>query len=85
MHEIVKSESQLWNGFVRSSERFPQRPAIQVGREITYSELAERARVSKGTIVRLEAGNDAHPPTVRKLAEALGVDPAQLVGRSTPA
>ena len=37
MHEIMKSESQLWNGFVRSSEQFPQRPAIQVGREITYS------------------------------------------------
>ena len=50
MHEIVKSESQLWNGFVRSSERFPQRPAIQVGREITYSELAERARRIAATI-----------------------------------
>ena len=50
MHEIVKTESQLWNGFVRSSERFPQRPAIQVGREITYSELAERARRIAATI-----------------------------------
>src|SRR5438067_4057804 len=50
MHEIVKSESQLWNGFVRSSERFPQRPAIQVGREITYLELAERARRIAATI-----------------------------------
>src|SRR5262245_12166935 len=44
------SESQLWNRFIRSSERFPQRPAIQMGREITYSELAESARRIAATI-----------------------------------
>ena len=46
----MKSESQLWTGFVRSSERFPERPAIQVGGEVTYSELAERAKQIAATI-----------------------------------
>ena len=32
----MNPESQLSNGFVRSSERFPQQPAIQVRREITH-------------------------------------------------
>ncbi len=34
----------LWNGFFRSSTRFPHRPALDVaGREVTYQELADRA------------------------------------------
>jgi len=58
----------------------PRLRAVRESRALSQSELAERANVSKGTIVRLEAGNDAHPPTVRKLADALGVPPAQLIG-----
>ena len=40
--------------------------------------LAERARVSRSTIIKLEAGRDAWPSTVRKLARALGIKPADL-------
>jgi transcriptional regulator with XRE-family HTH domain len=43
--------------------------------------LAERSGVARPTISRLE--NDHMPArfvTVRKLADALGVDPAELVG-----
>jgi len=46
----MKSERQLWTGFIRSSERFPERPAIQVGRELTYEKLAERAKSIAATI-----------------------------------
>lgn len=47
---------------------------------LSQNELAERANVSRGTIQRVEAGEDSHPRTARKLAEALGVEPAELMG-----
>jgi transcriptional regulator with XRE-family HTH domain len=47
---------------------------------LSQSELAERATVTKQTIVALEKPNHRrpHPRTVRKLAKALGVAPSQL-------
>jgi transcriptional regulator with XRE-family HTH domain len=43
-------------------------------------ELEERSGVSHNTIWRIEDGRQgAHPRTVRKLAEALGVDPNELI------
>jgi amino acid adenylation domain-containing protein len=41
---VVKSEPQLCDGFIRSYEQSPDRPAINVGREVTYRELGERAK-----------------------------------------
>jgi hypothetical protein len=42
--------------------------------------LAKRADVSPTSVLNLEAGRvEAQRRTVRKLAEALGVDPAELV------
>jgi transcriptional regulator with XRE-family HTH domain len=47
---------------------------------MTQQELAERAEVSRGTIIKLESGSDAaFPSTVRKLAAALGVEPVDLM------
>ena len=49
-------------------------------RLLTQRELAERVGVTQGTINRIERG--VHRPrlaTVRRLAEALGVDPDELV------
>lgn len=47
---------------------------------LTLRELADEAGVSKDTIWRLENGHSgAHPPTIRKLAKALGVQPKDLV------
>lgn len=46
---------------------------------LTQAELAERSGVSEVTINRLERGQqEARISTVRKLAAALGVDPAEL-------
>lgn len=45
---------------------------------LTQAELAGRAGVTVGTVIRLEQGGPANLPTVRKLAEVLGVDPAEL-------
>ena len=44
------SEPQLWNRFIRSCAQFPERPAIDVGREVTYREMAARAKRVAATI-----------------------------------
>jgi transcriptional regulator with XRE-family HTH domain len=41
-------------------------------------ELAELANVSSRSVAGYEAGSGARPPTVRKLAEVLGVEVAEL-------
>ncbi len=49
---------------------------------LSHRELAKNAGVSPTTVLNLEAGNvaEAQRRTIRKLAQALGVDPAELVG-----
>jgi len=46
----------------------------------TQEALAERAKVDRNTVARLETGDRAALSTVRKLAEALGVEPDALMG-----
>lgn len=47
---------------------------------LTQEQLAQRAGVAKSTVNRLERGlQNAHVSTVRRLAEALGVEAADLV------
>ena len=47
---------------------------------LSKRELAERAGLDRSTVGRIEDGvTEVHPRTIRKLAEALSVDPASLV------
>ena len=47
---------------------------------LSQMELAQRSGVSRATIADLEAGKrPARPSTRRKLAEALGVEPKELM------
>ena len=49
-------------------------------RVLSLRELEERSGVSYNTIWRIEDGRQgAHPRTIRKLAEALGVQPSELI------
>ena len=49
-------------------------------RALTQAELAEKARITPATVVRIERNQaEPHMSTIRKLADALGVDPAELV------
>jgi len=49
-------------------------------RVLSLRELEERSGVSYNTIWRIEDGRQgAHPKTVRRLAEALGVQPSELI------
>jgi transcriptional regulator with XRE-family HTH domain len=66
----------------------PKVPSLRSIREshfLTQDELAERARVNVMTISKLERGaHEARLRTIRKLAEALGVEPSALVQESCP-
>ena len=49
-------------------------------RVLSLRELEERSGISYNTIWRIEAGRQgAQPRTIRKLAEALGVEPYELI------
>ena len=51
MRETDKKERLIWSAFLRSCEKFPDRPAIEVtGSQLSYSELGERARRLAATI-----------------------------------
>ena len=54
--------------------------ALRQQRVLTLRELEERSGVAYNTIWHLENGKrGAQPRTIRKLADALGVDPEELV------
>jgi amino acid adenylation domain-containing protein len=51
MSDTDKRERLVWSAFLRSCEKFPDRPAIEVtGSHLSYSELGERARRLAATI-----------------------------------
>ena len=64
----------------RSSQdvHVPHLRELRQKRALSQEELARLSKVSRTTIIKLEAGRDAWPQTVRKLAKALKVDPADL-------
>ena len=49
-------------------------------RAMTQTELSKKAGVGINTIVRIERNQtEPRPPTIRKLAEALQIDPKELI------
>jgi DNA-binding XRE family transcriptional regulator len=54
--------------------------ALREARFLSHRDLAKKADVSPTTVLNLEAGRvEAQRRTVRKIARALEVDPAELV------
>ena len=55
--------------------------ALRASKVLTLQELSDESGVTLNTIWRLESGYNkgARPSTIRKLAEALGVEPTELV------
>jgi transcriptional regulator with XRE-family HTH domain len=49
-------------------------------RVMSISDLSEASGVHRNTIHRIEQGKPAFTSTIRKLAKALKVEPADLVG-----
>ena len=53
---------------------------LRVERALTQEELAKKAGVGKNTVNRIERNEtEPHMSTLRKLADALGVEPARIV------
>ena len=53
---------------------------VRQRKALTQQQLAERAGVNRVTIARIEGGKDEpFPTTVRKVADALGVEPEELL------
>jgi transcriptional regulator with XRE-family HTH domain len=52
---------------------------IRLRASLSQRELAHLSGVAASTIARIEMGHDAHPRTVRRLAEALKREPADLM------
>lgn len=54
---------------------------LRRGRALTQVQLADRAKMSQSTIAQIESGArpNPHPGTLGKLADALGVSPADLL------
>jgi transcriptional regulator with XRE-family HTH domain len=46
---------------------------------LTQKELAAKAKVAEATIINIERGENARQDIVRKIAEALGITPQQLL------
>jgi len=69
------------------AERFTEVDRMQLKQlrreqALSLRELARRSGVAYDTINRLELGKqDAQPRTIRRLAEALGVQPKELMKR----
>ena len=55
--------------------------ATREQRFLSQRELADKAGVNRNTVWRIETSGhtDVHPRTIRRLAEALSVDPASLL------
>jgi transcriptional regulator with XRE-family HTH domain len=56
----------------------PSLRRVRLLESLSQEELAKRARLHRTTVMHLEAGGQARPRTVRKLAQALDVHPREL-------
>ena len=59
--------------------KLPGLRARREGAGLTMRELAKRAKVSLGTVNRVENGAETWPTTAAKLAAVVGATPADLM------
>ena len=77
---MAREESRMGAGSKEVGERVR---GLRRGRSLSLRELSGRSGVSTDAIVKLEHGaRPSRPSTVRKVAKALGVDPAYLLDGS---
>src|ERR1700687_995918 len=70
----------------RPARRLKRLRVIREARAMSQAELAEQSELSRATIVSLESGRaGAQYATIRRIAEVLGVEPAELMEPNTDA
>ncbi len=78
-------QEELRHGCHNRSIQLSHLRQLRQSAELSQRDLGRRSGVSPGTIYRLENGlRGAYPATVRKLAVALEVPPAELVKGDRP-
>ena len=54
---------------------------LRVNQGLTQRELARKAGISNATLSKIEHGRSTRPPTLKQLADVLGVEPVDLLPR----
>ena len=54
---------------------------LRVNQGLTQRQLARKAGISNTSLAKIERGGGAMPPTLKKLADVLGVKPVDLLRR----
>ena len=54
---------------------------LRVNQELTQRQLARKAEISNTTLAKIERGGGAMPPTLKKIADVLGLKPIELLRR----
>jgi transcriptional regulator with XRE-family HTH domain len=54
---------------------------LRVNQGLTQRQLAREAKISNTTLSKIEHGGGAMPPTLKKIADVLGVKPVDLLRR----
>jgi transcriptional regulator with XRE-family HTH domain len=54
---------------------------LRINHGLTQRQLARKARISNTTLSKIEHGGGAMPPTLKKIADVLGVKPVDLLRR----
>ena len=54
---------------------------LRINQGLTQRQLARKARISNTTLSKIEHGGGAMPPTLKKIADVLGVKPVDLLRR----
>ena len=79
LSEAEVGRTQLW---LRRPVILGRLRTMRHAQSMTQEALAQQARLPIAAIVRLEAGGLARGEEVPRLAEALGLQPEQLIGRA---
>ena len=54
---------------------------LRINQGLTQRQLAREAGISNTTLAKIERGGGAMPPTLKKIADVLGVKPVDLLRR----